>query len=282
MENKTEFVRLVGDERRVGETLESVSRHWRSDKEKFLFVSPHDDDAVIGGGLLMQLAQREDVDIHLVIVTDGSMGYCSQKQKQTISEIRKNEAYKCYESVGIKSDNITWLGFPDCRLNEYLGRRSAGDESVSNIQGYTGLQNAFTYYIRKINPTQCFLPTSNDLHPDHKMVHQEFMISLFHSAGDIWPELGEPIKNVPYIHEMAVYCDFPYTPNLRMQAPQSYLQKKIEAIKAFESQKQIQAVVDIVCKSGAYEYLRAYDFKLYNPAAYYELFQKKHHIPFMH
>jgi hypothetical protein len=33
-----EFVRLVGNERRVGTTLASVSRHWQGKKERFLVV----------------------------------------------------------------------------------------------------------------------------------------------------------------------------------------------------------------------------------------------------
>ena len=80
MKREIEIVRLVGNERRAGETLASVSRHWQGDKERFLFVSPHD-DAVLGGGLLIQLAIREDVTVHILIVTDGGMGYCSNEEK---------------------------------------------------------------------------------------------------------------------------------------------------------------------------------------------------------
>jgi len=81
MKQEIEIVRLVGDERRVGPTLESVSRHWQGKKERFLFISPHDDDVVLGGGLLLQLARMEDVPVHIIIVTDGAMGYCSIEEK---------------------------------------------------------------------------------------------------------------------------------------------------------------------------------------------------------
>ncbi|GAH40272.1 unnamed protein product, partial [marine sediment metagenome] len=141
--------------------------------------------------------------------------------------------------------------------------------------------NSFTYWLRKIAPTQCFLPTSSDLHPDHKIVHEEFLISLFHAAGNIWPELGIQLANVPYIHEMGVYCDFPEPPKVRMKAPDSFLEKKLDAILAFKSQTQIGSLIDIVRKSGPYEYLRELNFNLYNPAAYYNMFEKKHHIPFV-
>ena len=279
--NEIEFVRLVGEERRAGDTLAGVSRHWQGNKESFLFISPHDDDIVLGAGLFIQLAQKEHVPVHVLIVTDGSMGYCAREQKDKISEIRQEETYKCYMSLGVPRENIIWLGFPDCRLNYYKGRRFSDSNDFTRIEGYIGLQNSFTYWLRKISPTQCFLPTSSDLHPDHRIVHEEFLISLFHAAGNIWPELGDKIEKVPYVHEMAVYCDFPECPKLRIKTPYSYLEKKLEAISAFKSQKQIGLLIDIVQKSGPYEYLRELDFKLYHPAAYYDMFEKKHHMPFI-
>ena len=54
MKKGFEFVRLVGNERRVADTLAGVSRHWQDDKERFLFISPHDEDVVLGGGLLIR------------------------------------------------------------------------------------------------------------------------------------------------------------------------------------------------------------------------------------
>ena len=279
--DEIEFIRLVGSEYRVGETLASVSKHWQGDKEKFLFISPHDDDVVLGAGLFVQLALREGVPVHILIVTDGSMGYCTPDQRHTISKIRQKETYKCYKSLGVPEENITWLAFPDCRLNYYRGRRLSDSNDLTMIEGHIGLQNSFTHWIRKIAPTQCFLPTSNDLHPDHKIVHEEFLISLFHAAGSIWPELGEPIEKVPYVHEMGVYCDFPKSPKMRMETPKSFLEKKLDAIAEFKSQKQIGLLIDIVRKSGPYEYLRELGFKLYQPAAYYDMFEKKHHMPFI-
>lgn len=283
MNNETgfEFVRLVGTERRMADTLAGVSRHWQGDKESFMFISPHDDDVILGGGLLIQMAQRENIPVHVVIVTDGSMGYCSKEQKENISDIRRAETYKAFASLGVPRENIVWMGFPDCRLNSYCGRRPADPDDTTAIEGYVGLQNSFTKLIREIAPTQCFLPTSSDLHPDHKIVHEELLISLFHAAGNIWPELGTPIEKVPYVHEMGVYCDFPTPPNLRMQTSRSFLEKKLDAIAAFKSQEQISSLIDIVRRSGPYEYLRELNFKLYQPAAYYDMFEKKHNIPFI-
>jgi LmbE family N-acetylglucosaminyl deacetylase len=279
--NETEFIRLVGEERRAADTLEGVSRHWMKDKERFLFISPHDDDVVLGAGLFIQLVQKENVPVYILIVTDGAMGYCNNEQKDKISEIRRKETYQCYKNLNVPQENIIWLGFPDCRLNYYRGRRTAEANEPMAISGYTGLQNSFTHWIRKIAPTQCFLPTSTDLHPDHRIVHEEFLISLFHAAGNIWPELGQKAERVPYVHELGVYCDFPKPPRLRIKTTNLLLEKKLKAISAFKSQEQIGSLVEIVKKSGPYEYLRELEFKLYQPSSYYEMFEKKHHLPFI-
>jgi LmbE family N-acetylglucosaminyl deacetylase len=282
MQEKFEFVRLVGDERRIGSKLADVSRHWQGGKENFLIISPHDDDAALGAGLLIQLAKRENAVVHILIVTDGSMGYCSIKEKNSIAEIRKSEALDCYRTLGVPKKNIFWAGFADCRLNDYRGRRPAEPHSLGIIHGFTGLQNTFTFYLRKIRPTQCFLPTCNDLHPDHRIVYDEFLISLFHSAGNIWPELGKPLSMVPYVNTFAVYCDFAAPPTLRMRTPMSYLEKKLKAIGSFRSQKQISSLIENVRHCGPEEYIRAIDFTLYHPSKYRNLFEERKTIRILH
>jgi len=272
------IVRLVGNERRIASTLSGVSKHWQGRKECFLFISPHDDDVVIGAGLLIQLARKESVPVYILVVTDGSMGYCSPEEKDSIAEIRREETFDCYESLGIPRENIIWLGFPDCRLNYCRGRRPAQTSEATAIEGFIGMQNSFTHYIRKIRPTQCFLPTSNDLHPDHKFVHEELLISIYHAGGSIWPELGKPIEKLPYVHEIACYCDFPVPPHLQIRTSPAMLQKKLDAIGAFRSQRQIRAVIDIIKNAGPVEYIRDLGFHLYSPEIYREAFEVKQGI----
>ena len=203
------------------------------------------------------------------------MGYCTGEQRHSIAGIRREEALGCYRELGVSAKNLIWLGYPDCRLNEYRGRRPAQDDDRSGVGGFIGLQNSFTHSLREIRPTQCFLPTCNDLHPDHRIVYDEFMISLFHSAGNIWPELGEPLEKVPYVHTYAVYCDFAWPPTLRMRTPTVYLEKKLKAIGAFKSQRQISTLIENVRHCGPEEYTRAIDFKLYHPAKYRNMFEEK-------
>ncbi len=278
---EVQIIRLVGDEKRTADTIQGVSRHWQGQKESFLFISPHDDDIVVGAGLFIQQAVSENVPVHILIVTDGSMGYCSAEEQKNIADIRRNETYRCYQSLGVPKENIYWLGFPDCRLNLYRGRKTAEpDDPV--IKGFTGLQNAFTYYLRKVKPKQCFLPTSSDLHPDHRYVHSELLISMYHATGAIWPEIGTPLETTPYIHEIACYCNFPEPPQLRIKTPTEMLKKKLDAIAAFQSQRQITSVLNIVKGAGPVEYIRELKFKLYNPNEYKILFEEPGTFNFVH
>ena len=269
-----EFVRLVESERRGGTTLASVSRHWKQGEECFLFVSPHDDDVVIGGSLMIQSALRENVPVHVAVVTDGAMGYCSAREKGSISEIRRDETYAACKVLGVGKTHVHWLGFPDCQLSRYRGRYPAGAGDPAQSHGYTGLQNAFTELLRRVRPNQIFMPTSADLHPDHKIVHDEMLISCFHAIGAIWPELGRPLKRPPYIHEIACYCNFPTPPRLRISAPLWAFRRKLNAIAQFKSQRQIKIVVELIERGGPLEYLRPVEFALYNPGIYRDMFNE--------
>ena len=269
-----EVIGLVGNERRVGDSLASVSSQWQGENECFCFVSPHDDDVVLGAGLAIQLAANEGVPVHVLVVTDGSMGYCSKEEQPKIAQVRQDETYESLIALGVPREQIHFLGFPDCQLSLFAGRRPSNGEP-SAIEGFTGLQNAFTYHLRQIRPTQVFVPTSNDLHPDHKVTNAELQISLFHASGDIWPELGQPIAQPPAIHELAIYCDFPEPPTLRIACDEAIFAKKLDAIAAFRSQAQIATLIENVRAAGPQEYIRTINFRFYDPETYRHLFERE-------
>ncbi|AQQ70830.1 bacillithiol biosynthesis deacetylase BshB1 [Limihaloglobus sulfuriphilus] len=259
------------DEPRTGGLKECLD-NWKS-QERFLFVSPHDDDAVLGGGLMMQAALDAGAEVNLLIVTDGSMGYCSLEEKDTIARIRKAESFESYKKIGLPAENIAWMGIPDCRVNLYRGKIPADESEPGFMSGFTGLQNAFTYYLRKIRPTRIFVPTSADLHPDHKFVHEELLISIFHASESIWPELGSPYPAVDKVYEMGVYCDFPEMPDIQLKADESSLKTKMAAIREFKSQKQISSLIEIVEKNGPFEFFRRVEYELYQPIKYVNFFE---------
>mgnify|MGYP001061092183 CR=1 FL=1 len=239
--------------------------------QTWLFVSPHDDDVCIGAGLFMQAAMREGVALQVLIVTDGCMGYCQLEDRDRIVDIRREEAYRSYEALGIPRDRVAYVSYPDGGLIPFIGRRRAR-EGEDAIAGYVGLQNALTYHLRKVRPTRVYVPTHTDLHPDHRITHSELMISVFHAAGAIWPELGEPLAEPPSVGELAVYCDFEDLPNLEIIGNDTAFQTKLKSILAFQSQVQIDRLVDSLRRAGPYEYVRESEFRLFTPDTYKPLF----------
>ena len=239
--------------------------------ESWLFVAPHDDDLCLGAGLWMQAAMLAGVNVQVLVVTDGRMGYCTPEQRDGISEIRRRETLESFAHLGIGPERVHYVGYPDGGLYTLRGRRKAERGEV-DIEGYMGLQNAFTYHLRKHRTTRLFLPTGADLHPDHQIVHNEMMICIFHAAGQIWPELGAPLADVPKVYELAVYCDFPEPPQLQVAAERDAFEKKLASIAAYQSQLQIERLINIIRDAGPVEYLREVNFKFYSPNNYKGLF----------
>lgn len=250
--------------------LERIIPHTTHAPEKWLFIAPHDDDIVIGAGLLLQQAVREGKRIKVLITTDGSMGYCDLQEKNNIVTIRRRETLESFGKLGI--EDLEWLDYPDANLIRHIGRRIATEPD--GIAGFSGLQNSYTAQLRRYRPSHVFVMSENDYNPDHKVVYQEVLISLFHAEGAIWPELGPPVEQRPHVYEMAAYCNFSENPNVEIAASQSELKTKLAAVHAFQSQKQIGLLIENLKANGAYEYLRDMGFDYYSPARYRALFQR--------
>ncbi len=250
-----------------------VFEGWQGGAERWLFLSAHDDDIVTGGGLTFLTGMAEGAEVHAVVTTDGRMGYCRLPQRRTISQIRRREAEESFRLLGLPAERLHFLGFPDCNLNPYRGRHFATIGDPTEVEGASGLQNAFPHILRVIRPTRVFLPTSTDLHPDHQVVNTEMLISLFHAQGKIWPELGEPIETVPQVYEYATYCDFPEPPHLQIRVPDEMLERKLRGIGAYASQEQIDVLIDVQRRAGPVEYIREVQFNFYSPQKYTRLFE---------
>ncbi len=266
------YMRRTGDGLLSTPNVGELFPDWRGSSECWMFISPHDDDVVIGAGLAFQAGLAEGADVHAVVVTDGRMGYCRFEQRRNITKIRAAETLKAYQILGLLPGRLRFVECPDCNLNTYRGRHFTTIGAPTEIEGAGGMQNAFTYLLRQVRPNRVFLATSADLHPDHQIVHEEMLISLFHAQGNIWPELGEPIAEVPKVYEFACYCDFPQPPQIRIEATPAMLDAKLGAIAAFVSQEQIETVVSIQREAGPIEYLRELEFHFYRPQQYHPLF----------
>ena len=253
--------------------LPEVFPDWH-DEERWLILTPHDDDPALSAALLLAEASRIGVTLRVRIATDGSMGYTPVVSASDVVERRRRETTASFRLLGVH--DVAWYDYPDTRLYRWQGRIPVDDVVLSRglhvVAGHTGLQNSIVAELRAFDPTRVFVFSARDYHPDHKTVHQEALISLFHALGDIWPELGRPQATAPWIHELAAYCPFVADPDIRIVGTDAQFDTKLAAIRAFASQTQIATLVEAVRAAGPVEYVRSFEFATYSPSLYADLF----------
>lgn len=267
------YQRRVDDKVLTSSNPADVWEDWKGDKESWLFLAPHDDDIILGGGLTFLASLSEGIPTYAAITTNGESGYCYPEHKGKVAQIREAEARASFAAMGLPEDHLFFLGYHDSGLDQFTGHFWTDDEQApTTIAGATGLENSYTWLLRKVRPTRVFFPSCTDIHPDHKIVGEELMISIFHASGTIWPELGEPIESVPILYEYATYCDFLTPPNMRITVTPDLLEKKLAGIAAYKSQDQIGELVELQRQAGCRECVRQIYFKLITPGKYNYLF----------
>ena len=252
--------------------LPEVFPDWHAE-ERWLILTPHDDDPALSAAILLAEASRIGVTVRVRIATDGSMGYTPAVSAAEVVERRRRETTASFRLLGVH--DVAWYDYPDTRLYRWQGRLPVDDtvpHGLHVVAGHTGLQNSIVAELRAFRPTRVFVFSSQDYHPDHKTVHQEALISLFHALGDIWPELGRPPATTPWIHELAAYCPFVTAPDIRIVGTDAQFDTKLAAIGAFASQTQIATLVEAVRAAGPVEYVRSFEFATYSPSLYADLF----------
>ena len=167
--------------RKGAEDLSVVFPEWSPGKEVVLVLCPHDDDGPIGAGnILLRLSlecRQGNAKVFFVSTTDGSQGYCSEVERQTIVGTRQNESLNCLRALGYPEETLLNLGFPDDSLGQYLGRRPALPWEPYYHDGHTGIENALTHVLRLTQPTRVLIPTGQDLHLDHQFLKREVDIA---------------------------------------------------------------------------------------------------------
>jgi LmbE family N-acetylglucosaminyl deacetylase len=211
--------------------------------ERVAFLSPHDDDVILGAAYLLS-AIVEAGGIPLVFIfCKGDAGYSVPEKKSTIVETRKKETVKAYRKLGVNGDNLFYSDIPDFSLPPYVNR---------NLQRGKGLFEEQIRIFRKEKVSRVVFSSGYFEHWDHTAV---FNMGIYTSpqAGDpILADLGEPYASKSY-YAYSVWGDFDpmlSTPS-GLGADKGILVDKKredtirEAIQAFSSQKKIfETIVD--------------------------------------
>lgn len=240
-----------------------------SSSNPLLVIAPHDDDAQLAASVAIFESIRAGGEAHIVVVTDGRMGFQDSESKDGIIEARKRECVASCAAVGVSQKHLHRLEFPDATLHRYAG---AWLDTAGSVSGLTA---DLTRVIRMINPGAVMIPIESDIHPDHRVVSIEGQIACFHSSSQIWPELGQPCSFSPALWGYACYAPFPGGPDLELVADIGAWERKRAAVLAYKSQPEIiSSLLNDLENMGRREYFKKIDRPQLHYREYYDLFNK--------
>jgi LmbE family N-acetylglucosaminyl deacetylase len=166
--------------------------------ETVAFLSPHDDDAVLGAGYLVQAVKEAGGFSLVVVFCRGDAGYSRSQARKDIVRVRRKEAKAAYASLGIEPENMEFLGFPDLSLMTYVNRR---------IPGRAGLPDRLIRLLRSRRVSRAVFSSPNLENWDHTAVF-DIGVYVVPQAGDpILADLGKPCSVLTYL-TYGVWGDF--------------------------------------------------------------------------
>jgi LmbE family N-acetylglucosaminyl deacetylase len=146
--------------------------------DRVLIVAPHPDDEVICNGGIIRYAVEHQIPVKVVVVTDGN-------DTKTSPLIRHNETINGTKILGLKEEDVIFLGYKDGSLRSLLNDHwddknpftaSDGSQQINypyalekNVT-YSGssLANNLKNIITDFNPTIIVYPSGDDEQFDHQ------------------------------------------------------------------------------------------------------------------
>jgi LmbE family N-acetylglucosaminyl deacetylase len=219
-----------------------VFNGWCGGDERVAFLSPHDDDALLGAGYLILAALENRGEPYIVIYCDGRGGYSRVDLKDRIVSIRRLESVNAYKRLGVKEENILHLDYPDFSLRSYIGW------VLPN--GVEGTTYKTLKLLRRIKPTRLIIPNEYREHMDHEALSYIGSYDGPQVGDPVMVDLGQPSTVKSYL-KYCVWGDFSpedallagRDPNLRgnivVKVKSEVEDKIVQAIEEFKSQKDI-------------------------------------------
>lgn len=103
-----------------------------SHKTRVLVIAAHPDDEVLGAGLTLAKHRAQEDSIVVVFTTNGSGGNWRAREieQRLLAAIRFSEACSALSVIGIPSESIVNLGFPDGGLHRYVAEATRDIEAI--------------------------------------------------------------------------------------------------------------------------------------------------------
>lgn len=182
-----------------GESPDILFQDWNPADESVVILSPHDDDAVIGAGYMIDMLLHANIPVKIIIFCKGDAGYSVAGLRDVIVDTRKEETLLAYSHLGMAAEDIVMLDKPDFGLRRHVAWDGVGHEN--------GLFGEMIRLLRKFKTTRLFIANGNREHIDHTAVYE---IGLYHgiqSSDPILADFGLPVK-LRSVHVYSVWADF--------------------------------------------------------------------------
>jgi len=157
-------------------------------RTRLLVIAPHpDDETLMAGGLIRRvLGKGGQVNIIFLTSGDGSRGTVIQDARKVdlapaefiaLGESRIQEASKAAEILGVKKEDIFFLGFPDQGLSKMGPSPTTKVNYVPYPEAYkpgqkyesANLQSDVKEIVKAFAPTVVITGHPRDQHPDHRV-----------------------------------------------------------------------------------------------------------------
>lgn len=252
-------------------------------EDRILIVAPHIDDEIIGNAGLIQRALSIGAKIKIIYVTNGdnNLNTIIGEDKNlrihgsdfiALGENRMNEGKNAIKILGLKEENIIFLGYPDKGLSQLFSNYYSIDKkyptkgtkftynpyagTYREKQDYNGenLFNDLSKIINDYKPSIISIPHFADIHTDHKSCFR--FVDKYLSENDIidikvWMYLVH-YKNYP-ADKFINFKKFLYPPQklfgqgnwFSLDLSESEIQSKLEALEANKSQMIKVPIIDL-------------------------------------
>lgn len=203
-----------------------------SSKDRILILSPHPDDESLTSAGIIQHALTKNAQIKIVYLTSGDYNEFSQffyKKSPIffrggfvrIGKTRQAEAHAAMQYLGLKTDDLVFLGYPDrfteAILTGFWDKKNPTSSLLTHISSVP-YKDAFSFgapyvgqsilsdleqILKTFKPTKVFVSSPQDTNPDHRSFYVYLKVALLdlqkyinptvytylvHKAG--WPPRG--------------------------------------------------------------------------------------------
>ena len=183
--------------------------------KKILILSPHADDEILGCGGFISKYSKLSYQINVLILTNANKGAPEIYSTREIQKIR-NESKQANKLIGTKK--LFFENLPALNLNNYPIYK---------------ITNVINKYVDDINPEIILIPSSNDIHDDHKIIFKAAKVSLrFNKKSNLKKILSYEVLSETEWNEN----EKSFNPNYFVSLSISDLNKKVKAFLKYKSQ----------------------------------------------